>query len=246
MRVFDPRPQWWRIFLFMLLIFILGLLLIRQSTKPSDFVTGNNAQVIVGDHFSHPHIAVHWDIRAGYENNKYFVSISPPILRDPTTPKRATLPCDPIVFIQSDDPRAVEARNEFAKWTKPWYDRLEGDEFAWHKEHAKDLENAVVGYYIEEIDCISILAIWLIYILTTPLLIYIVLFSIVRKSIGNRTRRIHAGLCPSCIYNTEGTRSRLCPECGLDVAREAELLRLLNQKGYRGLKQFMKEDGASV
>ncbi len=205
---------------------------------------GTQPVAYVRDQTSRRALEVRWDIRAGYERDKYFIRISPPTLRDTTASKTGQLPPNAIAFIESDDPRAAEARTEFVKWAQLFITHFERDDFVWHKEHSIGLEKHVSGFVIEEVDSIAIAKRWIVYVFTIALVVYFPVWYIVYSSIGSRHRRVLAGLCPSCSYSLAGVTVQRCPECGLNAVREAKLLRLLRQKGYRGLKQFMKEESA--
>ncbi len=200
---------------------------------------GTPATVRVGNGFSQPTIEVRWDIRAGYENDTRYIRISDPFLRDPIIPASGSLPSDPIVFIESDDPRAIEARAYFAKHMRRCYLGFLGDEYDWYRERASQLEDNFIGVLIKDRVYVAMILQWMTYTFTIMLSLYFVIWFIIYSTIKSRYRRSLTRLCPSCSYNIEGVTSPQCPECGLNIESEAKLLNCLREQGYRGLKRFM-------
>ena len=229
-RIFDPRPPWWRNLI--TVAFTIMLLCLTPKRSGVDYSNLNrDFQIITPQRFAPPASA---DFHYNMSSTTYRDSV---IVSEPVVICNSIRVDDPIAFLQSESAAAVELRKRLneASLTDP-------NASGWHNSHIKHIFATTMKGEVHRIHWKPTITRW---VRNTGLLVIgflVVGLHFVYLRVRTRCDRIANRKCPRCMYNVHFNEFDACPECGLDLLRESKRLHALHTEGYRGLKQFLRED----
>jgi hypothetical protein len=255
-RVFDPRPPWWRSNV-LLSLFVAALVLSAITIfanyhghgrygGPVDvpFFITTTGEVVSFQELGEQHVThlIRTPVRIHYYENDHYrkllIEFLPVTYHENAWPdKMVDIPMSHLDFTHKYPQWAVgiegclKSTLRDAVWDYPPWVR-EAVFRAIPKRNSYESTAYKPRFYA-----------WLFSWVTAPILVTILGGGLwARNKLNTRRLRMQAGICPSCKYQYDRRISQICPECGIRLDREAKLIDLLYTRGYRGLKRFNELD----
>lgn len=238
-RVFDPRPPAWHILL-LVVLFLCSVVVVWEisftagrnaSMNGTASLTGNSPTDETKD------LVVEWSIVFSRHEYVDTTTIGPPVIQFANQWPSGTPIANPVEFLYSDDPRAVDIRNQLEPISLPWRGSVR-DLFGWHRKSYDDMKMELAG------GTVSRSFVWIRFVFWTSCMVVgftvivllgrVVTFCVV----SNRYWKIQKEICPTCLYSHADNQFERCPECGLDLIEFDKLYSALYLRGYRGLKEL--------
>ena len=249
-RVFDPRPPWWRsLVTFLLFIFAFAALPSshQYALLPNDH--SHLARFYYTDTAIEDPISIEWPYRVVTVDYAESVTVDPPRLYRGRDRKSLDAEC----VLASDKELADRLRKDFLARAGEWEGLAPADWSdcsTWQREAIFSIINSgIPGSSIKShahLRAIGIVvqAFW--FVLAALIFSLLVGSLVVKRRVESLRNTIASWRCTRCKYDAKSSGSLICPECGLDIDRERRFLNAVHERGYRGLKRYLNKSSAQA